>query len=159
MRPGKPLPSDEIMIEKALEILESSPHGQQLVNFVEKKEIQIKLIPTNNPVTYLPEEKLVYIGFNKNNPPSPSYFILMMVKVLREAQQEASGVKHPDLHAPADEHKRISMAKFEDITWYLCAVAMELNDQKTYENYLFLDELKKMGYSESLALYIKQERS
>jgi len=159
MRSGKPLPKDEIMIEKALEILETSPHGQQLVNFVEKKEIIIKLISTPKPVTYLPESKLIYIGFNRNNPVSPSYLILMMAGILREAQQEAAGIKHPELHAPLAEHKKVSMAKYEDTVWYICTVAMELNDQDMFTEYKFLDELAKMGYSESLALYIKQERS
>ena len=147
------------MIQKALEVLEMSPHGQQLVNFVEKKQIKIELIATPKPVTYLPEEKLVYIGFNKNNPISPSYFILMMVGIIREAQQEAAGITHPPSEAPAEEHRKTSIAKYQDTIWYMCTVALELNDQKMFAEYKFLDELGKMGYSKALDMYIKQERS
>ena len=158
LKPGKKLPSDEVMIAKALEILESSPHGQQLVSFVEKKEIAIKLMATPKPVAYLPETKLVYIGFNRNKPVSPSQFIMMLAGILREAQQEAADVKHPALHAPLAQHMEVSMAKHEDKLWYMCTVAMELNDQSTFTEYKFLDELRKMGHNEVLELYIKQER-
>jgi hypothetical protein len=100
----------------------------------------------------------VYVGFNKNNPVSPSCFVLMVAGILREAQQEASGIKHPRLHAPLEEHLDVSMAKHEDKVWYICAVATELNDQVTFTEYKFLDELRKMGHNEALELYLKQER-
>ncbi len=156
LQPGQPLPPDSIMIAKALEILEHSPHGQQLTNFVEKKDITIKIVGTAQPVTYLPEKKLVYVGFNRNNAVSPSRFILMLAGILREAQQEAAGIKHPDLKAPLSEHKKASMAKHEDKVWYICTVATELNNQSAFSGYKFLDELRKMGHNESLDLYIKQ---
>ena len=53
----------------------------------------------------------------------------MLAGILREAQQEAAGIKHPDLQAPLAEHKKASMAKHEDKVWYMCTVATELNDQ------------------------------
>lgn len=158
LKPGHPLPPDELMIAKALEILASSPHGQQLANFVEKKEIAVKIIATPQPTAYLPEKKLVYIGFNRNSPLSPAKFILLLAGILREAQQEAAGIKHPPLHAPLSEHASTSMAKQEDKVWYMCTVAMELNDQVTFTEYKFLDELRKLGHNEALDLYIKQER-
>jgi len=154
--PGQPLPPDKIMIEKALEILAHSPHGQQLTNFVEKKEIVITIMATPQPVTYLPQKKLVYIGFNRNKAPSPSQFILMLAGVLREAQQEAAGIKHPELEAPLEEHKKVSMAKFEDKVWYICTVACELNDQAAFSGYKFIEELRKMGYDEAIDLYLKE---
>jgi len=157
-KPGQILPSHVVMIKKALEILEHSPHGQQLVNFVEKKGITIKIMPTPQPEAYLPEKNLVYVGFNKNNPVSPSRFVLMLAGVLREAQQEAAGIKHPKLHAPLAEHVEVSMAKHEDKVWYICAVATELNDQVTFTEYKFLDEIRKMGHNEAIDLYIEQER-
>jgi hypothetical protein len=157
LQPGQPLPSDSVMIAKALEILEQSPHGQQLSNFVEKKAIIIKIVATPQPVTYLPEKKLVYVGFNKNKAVSPTQFILMLAGILREAQQEAAGIKHPALEAPLAEHKKISMAKHEDKVWYMCTVATELNRLEIFTGYKFLDELRKMGHNEALDLYIKQE--
>lgn len=157
-KPGQILPAHVLMIKKALEVLEASPHGQQLVNFVEKKDIVIKVMAAPQPVSYLPEKNLVYVGFNKNNPVSPSCFILMLAGILREAQQEAAGIKHPRLHAPLSEHAEISMAKHEDKVWYMCAIATELNEQLTFTEYKFLDELRKMGHSEAIDLYMKQER-
>lgn len=159
LNPLRPLPPDEVMIQKALEILETSPHGQQLVSFVENKNIVIKIIAATEPVTYLPEKKLVYIGFNRGNPISPVRFILMLAGSLREAQQEASGISHPPLQAPLSEHKQVSMAKHEDKMWYICTIAFELNSQPGFTDYKFLDELRKMGHNESLDLYIKQERT
>jgi hypothetical protein len=156
LQPGEPLPSDPVMIAKALEILELSPHGQQLVNFVEKKEITIKIIGVPQPVTYLPEKKLVYVGFNRNKAVPPSQFILMLAGALREAQQEAAGIKHPDLGAPLSEHKKVSFAKYEDQVWYMCTVATELNKLAQFTRYNFLDELRKMGHNEALDLFNKQ---
>lgn len=158
LKPGQPLPPDEMMIAKTLEILEHSPHGQQLTNFVEKKEIVIKIMATPQPTAYLPDKKLVYIGFSRSNPVSPSRFILMLAGILREAQQEAAGIKHPPLQAPVEEHQKVSLAKHEDKVWYMCTIATELNDQVTFTEYKFLDELRKMGHNESLDLYLKQER-
>ncbi len=157
-KPGAILPPNAIMIEKALEVLEHSPHGQQLVNFVEKKGIKIEIAATPQPVTYLPEKGHIYVGFNRGSPVTPSQFILMLAGILREAQQEAAGIKHPQLHAPLSEHVDVSMAKHEDKVWYLCAVATELDDQAAFKNLKFLDILRQMGHNEALELYLKQER-
>jgi len=156
--PGQPLPPDEVMVEKGLDILNHSPHGQQLVDFVSVNQISIKVMATPQPTTYLPESKLVYVGFNRNNPVSPARFVLMMAGILREAQQESAGIKHPHIHAPMQEHMKVSMAKHEDKIWYMCTVACELNDLGAFAEYKFVDELKKMGHSDALALYIKQYR-
>lgn len=158
LRPGQPLPPDAVMIAKSLEILNHSPHGQQLANFVDSEKIIIKIIATPQPVTYLPDSRTAYIGFNRNNPVSPSRFVLMMTGILREAQQEISGIKHPHMHAPMQEHLKVSMAKHEDKIWYMCTVACELNDLEIFMEYNFLDELRKMGHDESLELYLRQER-
>jgi len=155
--PGQPLPSDAVMIAKALEILATSPHGQQLANFVEKKAIVIKIIATPEPVTYIPEKKLVYVGFNHNKAPTPSQFILMLAGALREAQQEAAGIKHLGPEAELPEHQKVSTAKFEDRVWYMCTVAWELNEQSAFSGYKFIDVLRKMGYSEAVDLFMKQE--
>ncbi len=157
-RPGQPLPADDVMVAKGLEILNYSPHGQQLVDFVQKEAVQIRIMATPQPTTYLPESRLVYIGFNKNIPVSPSRFVLMLTGILREAQQETAGIKHPNLHAPLQDHMKVSMAKHEDKVWYLCTVACELNDLDLFTEYNFLDELRKMGHDESIDLYLKQER-
>jgi len=141
LKPGEDLLADEMMVAKTLEILEYSFHGQQLVNFVKKKGISIKVIATIN------------------NPLSSSRFILTLVGVLREAQQEAAGIKPPDLHASMSEHTKVGAAKYQDKVWYMCTVAFELNDQLTFSEYKFLDELRKMGHNELLDLYIKQEKS
>ena len=159
LMPGQPLPNDEEMVRQALEILEYSPHGQQLTDFVKKDGITVKVVPTPQPVSYLPESKLIYIGMNRNNPVSPCGFILMLAGILREAMQESMGIMHPPLHASVAEHEKVSMAKHEDKLWYMFTIAFELNDLNMFTEYKFLDELGKMGYSESLALYLKQEQS
>jgi hypothetical protein len=154
--PGEPLPADDVMIAKALEILEQAPHGQQLVNFVEKKEIVIRIVATPEPVTYIPEKKLVYVGFNKNKAVPPAQFILMLAGALREAQQEAAGYKHPPLEAPLSEHQKTSMAKQEDKVWYMCTVATELNSLELFRKFNFIEALREMGYGESLKLFQTQ---
>ena len=142
----------------ALDILNHSPHGQQLSDFVSVNQISIRIMATPHPTTYLPESKLVYVGFNRNNPVSPSRFVLMLAGILREAQQESAGIKHPHLNAPMQEHMKVSMAKHEDKVWYMCTVASELNALETFGEYKFLDELKNMGHEEALTLYLKQEK-
>jgi hypothetical protein len=158
LKPGKPLPSDDLMISTALDILNHSPHGQQLSDFVSVNQISIRIMATPHPTTYLPESKLVYVGFNRNNPVSPARFVLMLGGILREAQQESAGIKHPQLNAPMQEHMKVSMAKHEDKVWYMCTVATELNALDTFKEYKFLDELRNMGHGEALDLYLKQEK-
>lgn len=157
MKPGKPLPSKNLMVKKALEILDLSPHGQQLSNFAEKKQIKIDVIETVEPTSYIPEEGKIYIGFNKNRPLSPSSFILMLAGALREAQQEAAGIKNPSFDIERDRHIGIILEKQEDKIWYICTIALELDSQEMFSEYKFLDELRKMGYSESLELVQKQK--
>lgn len=158
LKPGAPLPSDDVMIATALDILNHSPHGQQLSDFVAVNQISVKIMATPQPTTYLPESRMVYIGFNRNNPVSPSRFVLMLAGILREAQQESAGIKHPHLTAPMAEHMKVSMAKHEDKVWYKCTIACELDDLDTFADYKFKDELRKMGHAEALDLYIKHER-
>ena len=141
-----------------LTILDHSPHGQKLADFARETQIEVKVISTPQPVAYLPDPKKIYIGFNRNNPITPGRFVLMLAGIVREAQQEVNGVKHPDLRAPLDEHMKVSLAKQEDKLWYMCTVACELNDQEAFSEYLLLDELRKMGHNEVLDLYLKQER-
>lgn len=157
LKPGQPLPPDEMMIAKALEILSYSPHGQQLSNFAEQSGIHIGIMATPKPVTYLPEPKKAFIGFNRNKPPSPSAFVLMMAGLLREAMQESHGITHPHLTAPMDEHLKVSMAKHEDKLWYMCTVAWELNTLELFTEYNFLDALRKMGHDEALEAYLRHE--
>lgn len=157
LKPGAPLPPDDVMISTALEILNYVPHGQQLADFVSINFIKIKITATPQPLVYLPDPKTVYIGFNRKRPITPTRFILMLVGILREAQQEAAGIMHPPLQAPLEEHKKVSMSKFEDQVWYMCTVAWELNSLEMFKEYRFIEELRNMGYDESLALYLKQE--
>jgi hypothetical protein len=158
LKPGQPLPPDDLMIATALDILNHSAHGQQLADFVRVNNINIRIMSTPLPTTYLPESHLVYIGFNRSAPVSPSRFVLMLAGILREAEQEIAGIKHPALKAPLEEHLKVSMSKHEDKVWYICTVACELNDQEAFTEYNFLDEIRKMGHHEAIDLYLKQER-
>lgn len=154
--PGKPLPPDEVMIRTGLNILNHCPHGQQLAEFAKAERIAVKIMATPYPTTYLPDPHQAFIGFNRNNPISPSRFVLMLAGVLREAMQEAHGIRHPSLNAPLEEHMRISMAKQEDRVWTMCTIAIELNSLETFSEYNFLEELRKMGHKEALDLILKE---
>lgn len=158
LKPGQPLPADDVMIAKALEILNHSPHGQRLSDLVAKEKINIRIMATPQPVAYLPETRTAYIGFNRHHPVSPSAFVLMLTGILREAEQELGGIKHPPVEAPKAEHVKMSLAKYEDKLWYMCTVAVELDAQDTFTKYNFLDELRQMGHTEIVDLYLKQER-
>ena len=113
---------------------------------------------TPQPQAYLPQSKKLYIGFNRNNPISPARFVIMLAGALREAQQELSGIKLPGFSAPKEEHIKVGMAKFEDQVWYMCTVSVELNSLDIFTEYNFLDELRKMGHTETIELYLKQEK-
>lgn len=158
LKPGHPLPQDEVMISTGLDILNHSAHGQQLVDFARVNNIAVRIMSTPLPTTYLPEPNLAYIGINRAAPISPSRFVLMLAGLLREAQQESAGIKHPQLNAQLDEHIKVSLAKHEDKLWYMCTIACELEDQEAFSAYKFIDELRKMGHDEAMDLYLKQER-
>jgi hypothetical protein len=156
LKPGTPLPPDEVMIAKALEILDQSPHGQHAAEFARREKIDIRIIGTPQPVTYVPEAHHVYIGFNRNKPLSPQAFVLTLAGLLREAEQEAEGIKHPPLTAPREEHIKVEFAKDKDKLWFMCTVAAELDSQSTFSQYRFMDELRKIGLGEIVDLYMKQ---
>lgn len=156
-KPGAPLPPDDVMIGKAIEVLNYSPHGQQLVNLVEQEKIDIAIMATPQPTTYLPEPRKAYVGFNRNKPINPSRFILMLAGVLRSAQQDIAGIKQPALNASLEEHTKVGLAKEEDKLWYMCTTAKELDALDLFTEYKFLDELRNMGYSEIVELYLRQE--
>jgi hypothetical protein len=40
----------------------------------------------------------------------------------------------------------------------MCTIAAELNDQPSFRDFKFVDELKNMGHTEAWDLYLKQER-
>jgi hypothetical protein len=146
------------MIAKALDVLNHSAHGQQLVDMVRVNQIQIQIMATPQPVTYLPDTRKPYIGFSRLHPVTPVRFIMMLAGVLREVQQELAGVVHPPLTAQLDEHLRVSMAKHEDKLWYMCTIAWELDQQKTFSGFNFIETLRKMGHNEAVGLFLKQEQ-
>ncbi len=154
---GAPLPPDDELIASALETLNFSPHGQQLVNLAQQEGIEIAIMATPQPTTYLPEPRKAYVGFNRNNPITLSRFVLLLAGLLRSAQQEISGVKQPPLSAPMDEHTKTGLAKEEDKLWYMCTVAKELDTLSIFPEYNFLDTLRNIGYSEIVELYLRQE--
>lgn len=157
-KPGAPLPPDDVMIAKAVEILNYSPHGQQLANLIDQENIQLSIMATPQPTVYLPEPRKGYIGFNKVKPVSPSRFVMMLAGLLRSAQQDINGVSRPPLNASLEEHKKIGLAKEEDKLWYMCTVAKELDALDLFTEYKFLDELRNMGYSEIVELYLRQQK-
>ncbi len=157
-KPGAPLPPDTVMIAKALEILDYSPHGQQLRNLAGEEHIDIAIMATPQPTAYLPEPRKAYIGFNRNNPVSPSRFVMMLAGLLRTAQQDLNGIIRPPLNAPLEEHKKVGLAKEEDKLWYMCTVAKELDSLDIFTEYKFLDELRNMGYSEIVELYLREQK-
>jgi hypothetical protein len=158
LSPGQDLPPDNVMIAKALEILEQSPHGQRLAEMVTQEGIEIRIMATPRPVAYLPETRKAYIGFNRADPLSPIAFVLTLAGLLREAEQELGGIRHLPAEAPESEHLKTSLAKHEDKLWYMCTVAKELDTLEQFTKYYFLDELRKMGHDEIVDLYLKQER-
>ena len=157
-KPGAPLPPDDVMIAKGLEILSFSPHGQQLANMISEHNIELAIMATPQPTTYLPEPRKSYIGFNRVKPVSPSRFVMMLTGLLRSAQQDINGITRPALNAPVEEHKKVGLAKEEDKLWYMCTVAVELDNLDLFTEYKFLDELRNMGYSEIVELYLRQEQ-
>lgn len=149
------LPSDEVMINMALKILRQSAHAQPLIEMVESENIEIKVMKTPQETTYLPAPTQVYIGVTQTKPTSPARFVLLLAGALREAQQELEGKKHPPLTASLDEHLKVSGHKFADKVYHLCAIATELNDLETFSEYNFINELRQMGYSEALDIYLE----
>lgn len=157
LAPDAALPPEEAMIAKALEILAHSAHGQRLVAFARDEGVTIGILATPAPVTYLPSTLRAYVGFNRKNPLSPARFVISLAAVLREAQQEASGVKHPPTSASREEQLDTSLKKWEDVVWHMCAVALELDAQEAFAPLRFRDALAAMGHAEVLDLFLAQE--
>lgn len=153
-RGQKELPEGAVMTRVALDILKNSETALSLVEMVAKENIAITVIKTPQETCYIPATRQIYIGVTSNHPTPPPRFVLMLAGALRETAQELQGWKHPDLHETLDKHLSVSTAKEADKIAHLCAIAYELNALPKFSEYWFLDELRKMGHSETLDIFL-----
>ena len=149
------LPDPKRMVQFGLEILANSETGSRLASLATEQNFQIDVIKTPEETAYMPETGKIQIGMRVNPPTSPARFVLILTGILREAEQELAGKKHPELHEPITKHLSISVSKESDKVAHMCAVAYELNQILDFTEYSFFDELRKMGYTESINKYIE----
>lgn len=150
----KELPDSDVMVRLALEILKNSETALPLVEMAAKENIKITVIKTPQETAYIPQTRQIYIGVTTNHPTPPPRFVLLLAGALRETHQELQSWFHPGINEPLDKHLSVSTAKEADKIAHLCAIAYELNEDKKFAEYHFLDELKKMGHSETLDIFI-----
>ena len=153
-RGAKELPDGNTMVTIALEILKNSETALPLVEMVKKENIQIGVIKTPQETSYIPKPRQIYIGVTAAQPTPPPRFVLLLAGALRETHQELQGWFHPSINEPLDKHLSVSTAKEADKVAHLCAIGYELSKVKEFAEYRFLDELKKMGHSETLDIFI-----
>ena len=149
------LPDPARMVQFALEILANSETGSRLADLAIEKKFKIDVIKTPEETAYMPETGHIQIGMKVNPPTSPARFVLILSGILREAEQELSGKKHPNLDEPITKHLSVSVSKESDKIAHMCAIAYELTQIPDFTEYSFFDELRKMGYTESINTYIE----
>ncbi len=150
----KELPDGDIMVRLALDILRNSETALPLVEMISKENVKISVIKTPQETAYIPQLRQIYIGVTTNQPTPPPRFVLLLAGALRETHQELQNWLHPNINEPLDKHLSVSTAKEADKVAHLCAIAYELNENSKFTEYRFLDELKKMGHSETLDIFI-----
>ena len=150
----KALPEGDVMIRLALDILRNSETALPLVDMIARENVKISVIKTPQETSYIPQLRHIYIGVTTNHPTPPPRFVLLLAAALRETHQELQSWLHPNINEPLDKHLSVSTAKEADKIAHLCAIAYELNENSKFTEYRFLDEVRKMGHSETLDIFI-----
>jgi hypothetical protein len=150
-----PLPDPQVMVEASLKILKQSEAGEKLFQFAVREKLIVKIIKTRHETTYIPETRELFIGVTSNSPTLPTRFVLMLAGAIREAEQDFEGLKRPSLNQPLNDIIRLSTAKEADKVAYMCLIAYELEQLPNLNKMKFLDELRAMGYGETVDIFLK----
>lgn len=139
-------PYADSIIESAIETLEESETGRIMLSLHLKKGVPIHVIKGNGEIGYNPEAKIIYIQAPAKETVASPKTLLLLIKALREADQEMIGFTAPDPMKDIMEYAAIMHSKNIDSIVHVCKVVKELTNSSHFP--VLLDAIREIGYSD-----------
>ena len=152
-------PANDKMVDFGLEALSQSSIGMSLVMFVRNNNLQIKVMQSPQETTYAADDKHAVISLSANHPAQPPRFLLLLTAAIRDVMQIHEGLPRPAYSGNMDDILEIVRKKQGDKAAYMCAVAYELNEISSFTEYNMLEELRNMGYSKDVDVFLQSMKA
>jgi hypothetical protein len=146
-------PYAESIIESAMAVITQAPTGRLLIKACQKGQIPIHIIKGNGIAGFSPQARVVYLQMGGKKEVAEAVDILMLIKAMREADQELIGLTTPDPMKDLMKYATVMHTKNLDAIIYTCKVAKELTNSSVYKD--LLDGLAKLGYGKVYSAYLK----
>ncbi|PZQ46562.1 MAG: hypothetical protein DI551_04975 [Micavibrio aeruginosavorus] len=146
-------PYADSILDSAMAVISTVPTGQLLIKACRKGGIPIHIIKGTGIAGFSPQARVVYLQVPGKKETADPVDILMLVKAMREADQELIGLTTPDPLKDLMRYATVMHTKNLDAIIYTCKVVKELT--KTSEYPELLDGLTKLGYGKVYSAYLK----
>ena len=145
-------PNAESILSGARKILEFTASGQDLLKFMEEKDIEIKVLKDNKTSGYIPSAEIGVIACPATQKKTYPSTVLNLISVIREAQQEDMGFARPSPHLSEDEYVKKDLEKQEDIYVIQFHTAYQLWKNSSISD--LIDAMKKEWDPEAIDAFI-----
>lgn len=146
-------PYSDTIRESAMAVISQAPTGKLLMKACHKGNIPIHIIKGNGVAGFSPQARVVYLQMAGKKEYADSVDILMLIKAMREADQELIGLTTPDPMKDLMKYATVMHTKNLDAIIYTCKVVKELTSSSVYKD--LLDGLAKLGYGKVYSAYLK----
>lgn len=146
-------PHSETIMESAMAVISQAPTGKLLIKACHKGQIPIHIIKGNGVAGFSPQARVVYFQMSGKKETADPVDILMLIKAMREADQELIGLTTPDPMKDLMKYATVMHTKNLDAIIYTCKVVKELTNSSGYKD--LLDGLAKLGYGKVYSAYLK----
>lgn len=146
-------PYAENILETAMQVISQAPTGQLLMKACRKGNIPIHIIKGNGIAGFSPQARVVYLQVAGKKELADATDILMLIKAMREADQELIGLTTPDPMKDLMKYATVMHTKNLDSIIYTCKVVKELTKSSVYKE--LLDGLAKLGYGRVYSAYLE----
>lgn len=146
-------PFADQILESALSVINQAPTGQLLMNACRKGGIPIHIIKGIGQAGFSPQARVVYIQIPGKREKAEPEDIIMLIKAMREADQELIGLTAPDPLKDIMNYATVMHTKNLDAIIYACKVVKELTNSSVFA--VLLDGMNKLGYGKVYTAYTK----
>lgn len=140
------------ILESAQEVISKTQTGQMLMRACKKGGIPVHIIKGTGIAGFSPQARVVYMQLpGKRETATPSD-ILLLIKAMREADQELIGLTAPDPMKDIMRYATVMHTKNMDAIVHVCKVVKELTNTPVFKD--LLDGLNELGYGKVYKAYI-----
>lgn len=146
-------PNSDAIRDSALAVIKQAPAGQLLMKACHKGNIPLHIIKGNGVAGFSPQARVVYLQVSGKKEIADPVDILMLIKAMREADQELIGLTTPDPMKDLMKYATVMHTKNLDAIVFTCKVVKELTNSSQYKE--LLDGMAKLGYGKVYSAYLK----